>query len=122
MLPIPEVLKISFLPCASLSAKTVAHLRVSALDQDIEKNKADILLFVRYHALGEWCILSRESSLPGAGYGRTSKYRRNWSNRMVVSQRSKCSGHVTALILWDFSVVCLNSPLEPEVRRNAQRL
>jgi len=33
--------------------KTVAYLRVSTLDQDIEKNKADILHFANHHDLGK---------------------------------------------------------------------
>lgn len=33
--------------------KTVAYLRVSTLDQDIEKNKADILHFANHHDLGQ---------------------------------------------------------------------
>lgn len=33
--------------------KTVAYLRVSTLDQNIEKNKADILLFSNQHDLGK---------------------------------------------------------------------
>jgi len=33
--------------------KTVAYLRVSTLDQDIEKNKADILHFANDHDLGK---------------------------------------------------------------------
>ena len=33
--------------------KTVAYLRVSTLDQDLEKNKADILLFANHHDLGK---------------------------------------------------------------------
>ncbi len=33
--------------------KTVAYLRVSTLDQDLEKNKADILHFANHHDLGK---------------------------------------------------------------------
>ena len=33
--------------------KTMAYLRVSTLDQDIEKNKADILHFANHHDLGK---------------------------------------------------------------------
>jgi DNA invertase Pin-like site-specific DNA recombinase len=33
--------------------KTIAYLRVSTLDQDIEKNKADILHFANHHDLGK---------------------------------------------------------------------
>jgi DNA invertase Pin-like site-specific DNA recombinase len=33
--------------------KTVAYLRVSTLDQDLEKNKADILSFANHHDLGK---------------------------------------------------------------------
>lgn len=33
--------------------KTVAYLRVSTLDQDIEKNKADLLHFANHHDLGK---------------------------------------------------------------------
>jgi len=34
------------------ASKTVAYLRVSTLDQDIEKNKTDILHFANHHDLG----------------------------------------------------------------------
>jgi DNA invertase Pin-like site-specific DNA recombinase len=37
----------------SLSRKTVAYLRVSTLDQNIEKNKADILHFANHRDLGK---------------------------------------------------------------------
>ena len=33
--------------------KTIAYLRVSTLDQDIEKNKANILHFANHHDLGK---------------------------------------------------------------------
>lgn len=33
--------------------KTIAYLRVSTADQDLEKNKADILFFANYHDLGQ---------------------------------------------------------------------
>lgn len=33
--------------------KTVAYLRVSTLDQDLEKNKADTLHFANHHDLGK---------------------------------------------------------------------
>lgn len=33
--------------------KTVAYLRVSTLDQDLEKNKADILNFANHRDLGK---------------------------------------------------------------------
>ena len=35
------------------TCKTVAYLRVSTLDQDLEKNKADILRFANHHDLGK---------------------------------------------------------------------
>ena len=38
---------------ASTTRKTVAYLRVSTLDQDLEKNKADILHFANHHDLGK---------------------------------------------------------------------
>jgi DNA invertase Pin-like site-specific DNA recombinase len=38
---------------AKTTLKTVAYLRVSTLDQDIEKNKADILHFANHHDLGK---------------------------------------------------------------------
>jgi len=38
---------------AATTPKTVAYLRVSTLDQDIEKNKADILRFANHHDLGK---------------------------------------------------------------------
>ena len=37
----------------SSDRKTVAYLRVSTLDQDLEKNKADILHFANHHDLGK---------------------------------------------------------------------
>jgi hypothetical protein len=36
-----------------IQPKTSAYLRVSTLDQDIEKNKADILHFANHHDLGK---------------------------------------------------------------------
>ena len=33
--------------------KTIAYLRVSTADQDLEKNKADILFFANHHDLGQ---------------------------------------------------------------------
>jgi len=38
---------------AKTTLKTVAYLRVSTLDQEIEKNKADILYFANHHDLGK---------------------------------------------------------------------
>ena len=38
---------------ASTTRKTAAYLRVSTLDQDLEKNKADILHFANHHDLGK---------------------------------------------------------------------
>lgn len=35
------------------TGKTIAYLRVSTLDQDLEKNKADILHFANHHDLGK---------------------------------------------------------------------
>jgi len=40
-------------PVPQATQKTVAYLRVSTLDQDIEKNKADILHFANHHDLGK---------------------------------------------------------------------
>jgi DNA invertase Pin-like site-specific DNA recombinase len=34
-------------------SKTIAYLRVSTADQDLEKNKADILFFANHHDLGQ---------------------------------------------------------------------
>ena len=34
-------------------SKTIAYLRVSTADQDLEKNKADILFFANHHNLGQ---------------------------------------------------------------------
>jgi len=38
---------------APSTRKTVAYLRVSTLDKDLEKNKADILHFANHHDLGK---------------------------------------------------------------------
>ena len=38
---------------APSTRKTVAYLRVSTLDQDLEKNKADILHFANHRDLGK---------------------------------------------------------------------
>ena len=38
---------------APSTRKTIAYLGVSTLDQDIEKNKADILRFSNYHDRGK---------------------------------------------------------------------
>ena len=38
---------------APSARKTVAYLRASTLDQDLEKNKADILHFANHHDLGK---------------------------------------------------------------------
>ena len=38
---------------APSARKTVAYLRVSTLDQNLEKNKADILQFANHHDLGK---------------------------------------------------------------------
>jgi DNA invertase Pin-like site-specific DNA recombinase len=40
-------------PTSPTTRKTIAYLRVSTLDQDIEKNKADILHFANHHDLGK---------------------------------------------------------------------
>lgn len=34
-------------------SKTIAYLRVSTADQDLEKNKGDILFFANHHNLGQ---------------------------------------------------------------------
>src|SRR3954469_9452936 len=47
---------------------TLAYLRVSTLDQDIEKNKADILRFANQHDLGR--VRSGEARLGWEGRGR----------------------------------------------------
>lgn len=40
-------------PASPTTRKTIAYLRVSTLDQDSEKNKADILHFANHHDLGK---------------------------------------------------------------------
>jgi DNA invertase Pin-like site-specific DNA recombinase len=53
--------------------KTIAYLRVSTLDQDLEKNKADILRFANDHALGQVHFVEEFAS------GRTS-----WRARRIA--------------------------------------
>ncbi len=54
--------------------KTIAYLRVSTLDQDIEKNKADILYFANHHDLGKVHFVEEKVS------GRTS-----WKARKIAT-------------------------------------
>lgn len=42
--------------------KTIAYLRVSTTDQDIEKNKADILFFANHHDLGRVTFVEEVAS------------------------------------------------------------
>ncbi len=44
--------------------KTVVYLRVSTLDQDIEKNKTDILHFANHHDLGRAHFVEEVASGP----------------------------------------------------------
>lgn len=43
-------------------SKTIAYLRVSTADQDIEKNKADILFFANHHDLGRVTFVEEVAS------------------------------------------------------------
>ena len=47
---------------------------------------------------------------PGSGLWQDLQVPQELEQSQGGAQRSKCSGNVTAQILWDFSVVCLNSP------------
>jgi len=58
---------------ASNSSKTVAYLRVSTLDQNIEKNKSDILHFTNQQDLGRVTFVEEVAS------GRTS-----WRDRRIA--------------------------------------
>lgn len=58
---------------ASNSSKTVAYLRVSTLDQNIEKNKSDILHFANLQDLGKVTFVEEVAS------GRTS-----WRDRRIA--------------------------------------
>jgi len=58
---------------ASNSSKTVAYLRVSTLDQNIEKNKSDILHFANQQDLGKVSFVEEVAS------GRTS-----WRDRRIA--------------------------------------
>ncbi len=58
---------------ASNSSKTVAYLRVSTLDQNIEKNKSDILHFANQQDLGKVTFVEEVAS------GRTS-----WRDRRIA--------------------------------------
>ena len=42
--------------------KTIAYLRVSTADQDLEKNKADILFFANHHDLGQVNVVEEVAS------------------------------------------------------------
>jgi DNA invertase Pin-like site-specific DNA recombinase len=42
--------------------KTIAYLRVSTADQDLEKNKADILFFANHHDLGQVSFVEEVAS------------------------------------------------------------
>ena len=61
--------------------KTVAYLRVSTLDQDIEKNKADILHFANHHDLGKVHFVEEVAS------GRTP-----WRTRRIAQVLEELQG------------------------------
>ena len=66
----------------SLDRKTVAYLRVSTLDQDLEKNKTDILHFANHHDLGK--VIFVEEVAPGESLGGNVKSPRCWKNCRAV--------------------------------------
>ncbi len=57
----------------SLDRKTVAYLRVSTLDQDLEKNKTDILHFANHHDLGKVSFVEEVAS-----------WRKPWRERQIA--------------------------------------
>jgi DNA invertase Pin-like site-specific DNA recombinase len=71
--------------------KTVAYLRVSTLDQDLEKNKADILHFANHHDLGKVNFLEEVAS-----------GRKPWRERQiarVLEELDRPQGFVRKLIV-----------------------
>lgn len=52
---------------AAKANKTIAYLRVSTLDQNIEKNKADILHFANHQDLGKVEFVEETASGPLPG-------------------------------------------------------
>ena len=45
-----------------MTAQTIGYLRVSTADQDVEKNKADILTLANHHNLGQVKFLEEKVS------------------------------------------------------------
>ena len=66
---------------AQPTGKTVAYLRVSTLDQDLEKNKADILHFANHHDLGK--VLFVEEVASG---------RKPWRERQIAQVLEELQG------------------------------
>jgi len=66
---------------AQPTGKTIAYLRVSTLDQDLEKNKADILHFANHHDLGK--VLFVEEVASG---------RKPWRERQIAQVLEELQG------------------------------
>ncbi|MBU2806696.1 MULTISPECIES: recombinase family protein [Acidithiobacillus] len=72
---------------APSARKTVAYLRVSTLDQDLEKNKADILQFANHHDLGKVHFVEEIAS-----------GRKPWRERLIAQVLEELRGNDAIIV------------------------